>query len=56
MRPEKVTLKAQDRNGVMHEYNAEGLLAQAICHETEHLDGGLFIDKVTEYINDGDYE
>lgn len=56
VRPEKVTLKAQDRFGSWHEYSAEGLLAQAFCHETEHLDGGLFIDKVTEYIDDEDDE
>lgn len=56
VRPEKVTLKAQDRFGAWHEYSAEGLLAQAFCHETEHLDGGLFIDKVTEYIDDEDDE
>ncbi|MBE7026385.1 MAG: peptide deformylase [Ruminococcaceae bacterium] len=56
VRPEKVTLKAQDRHGEWHEYSAEGLLAQAFCHETEHLDGGLFVDKVTEYIDNEDYE
>ena len=53
-RPEKVTLRAQDRNGEWHEYTGEGLLAQAMCHELEHLDGGLFIDKVVEYIEDED--
>lgn len=51
MRPERVTVRAQDRNGVMHEYTGEGLLAQAFCHELEHLDGGLFIDKVVEYLD-----
>ncbi len=56
IRPEKVTLQAQDRYGNMHEYSAQGLLAQAFCHETDHLDGGLFIDKVTEYIDNSDDE
>ncbi len=56
IRPEKVVLKAQDRYGNMHEYSAEGLLAQAFCHETEHLDGGLFIDKVIEYVDNEDDE
>lgn len=51
-RPEKVVVKAQDRNGEWHEYVGEGLLAQAMCHEIDHLDGGLFIDKVVEYIED----
>lgn len=51
-RPEKVVVKAQDRSGEWHEYVGEGLLAQAMCHEIDHLDGGLFIDKVVEYIED----
>ncbi len=53
-RPEKVVVKAQDREGNWHEYVGEGLLAQAMCHEIDHLDGGLFIDKVVEYIEDED--
>lgn len=51
-RPEKVIVRAQDRHGETFEVEATGLLAQAFCHEIEHLDGGLFIDKVTEFIND----
>lgn len=54
MRPEKVVVRAQDRRGEVHEYTGEELLAQAMCHEIDHLDGGLFIDKVTEYIEDED--
>lgn len=53
-RPDKVTVRAKDRFGKEHEYTGEGLLAQAFCHEIEHLDGGLFIDKVEEYIDDED--
>lgn len=52
IRPEKVTVRAKDRFGAEHEYTGEGLLAQAFCHEIEHLDGGLFTDKVEEYIED----
>lgn len=52
LRPEKVTVRALDRYGEEHEYTGEGLLAQAFCHEIEHLDGGLFIDKVVEFIED----
>lgn len=48
-RPYKVTVKAQDRHGEWHEYTGEGLLARAFCHETDHLDGHLFIEKVTEW-------
>lgn len=54
VRPEKVVVRAQDRRGEVHEYTGEELLAQAMCHEIDHLDGGLFIDKVTEYIEDED--
>lgn len=49
-RPNKVRIKAQDRHGEWHEYEGEGLLARAFCHETEHLDGQMFMDKVTEWL------
>lgn len=45
-RPEKLTIKAQDRNGTFFELTATGLLTVCICHENDHLDGVLFIDKV----------
>ncbi len=48
LRPEKVQLKAQDRNGVWHTYTGEGLKARAFCHETDHLDGILFTSHVIE--------
>lgn len=51
-RPYKVIVRAQDRFGKTHEYIGEELLAQAMCHECEHLDGTLFIDKVIRYLND----
>lgn len=44
-RPATVTVKAQDRNGNEFTMTGEGLLARAFCHETDHLDGVLFIDK-----------
>mgnify|MGYP000776394982 FL=1 len=50
-RPQKVTFKAQDRNGKWFEMTGEALLAQAICHEIEHLDGKLFIDIVEEWVH-----
>lgn len=40
-RPTTLTVRAQDENGVWREINADGLLAQAICHEVDHLDGVL---------------
>lgn len=44
-RPYKLTLKYQDRYGKTHKLKAEGFLAKAICHEYDHLDGILYIDK-----------
>lgn len=46
-RPMHVKVKARDRNGKLFEIEGEGLLARAFCHETEHLDGHLFIEKAT---------
>lgn len=45
-RPEKVTIRAQDRNGNTFEMTREGLVARCFCHETEHLDGHLFTEHV----------
>ncbi len=50
-RPMKVTVRAQDRYGEWHEYTGEELLARAFCHETEHLDGKLFMDLVEEWVD-----
>ncbi|MBQ6265118.1 MAG: peptide deformylase [Clostridia bacterium] len=46
LRPETVRLKAQDRNGKWHVYKAEGLKARCFCHETDHLDGVLFTQRL----------
>ena len=43
-RPEFVTVRALDRNGEPFEINGSGLLARALCHEIDHLDGKLFVD------------
>lgn len=45
-RPMKVTVRAQDRNGQNFTVTGEGLLARALCHEIDHLDGILYIDHV----------
>lgn len=44
-RAEKVTLEAYDLNGKKFVHHAGGLLAQIFQHETDHLNGTLFIDK-----------
>ena len=43
-RPMQVTVEAQDRHGKPFKLTGEGLLARAICHELDHLDGHLWID------------
>lgn len=45
-RPEKIKVRAQDRNGETFELEAEDLLAVCICHENDHLNGVLFKDRV----------
>jgi len=49
-RPEEVTVKALDREGKEFNVKGEGLLAVALCHEIDHLDGILFRDKVIRYV------
>ena len=51
-RPNKVTLKALDRNGKPYTVNAEGFLARAICHEYDHLDGIVYVDKASKVEED----
>ena len=46
-RPMKVTLSYQDRNGEKFIVKAKGFFARAICHELDHLDGILYIDKAS---------
>ena len=48
-RPEKVKLRAQDRNGEWFEAEGEGLTARAFCHELDHLEGVLF-DELADHI------
>lgn len=42
-RPQFVTIRAQDATGKTYEMRSEGLLARAFCHETDHLNGVLFL-------------
>lgn len=48
-RPDTVKIRAQDRYGEWFETVGTGLTARAFCHETEHLDGHVFTERVTEY-------
>ncbi|MCB2292033.1 peptide deformylase [Clostridium algoriphilum] len=47
-RPNNVKVKALNESGEEIVIDGEGLLARAICHEIDHLDGVLFIDKAIE--------
>ena len=50
-RPNVVTVRAQDRNGEWFTITGHGLTARAFLHEIDHLDGHVFIEKVSEFIN-----
>ena len=43
-RPKAVTVRAMDRHGKEYELSGTDLLARAICHECDHLDGKLYTD------------
>lgn len=45
-RPYRVTVKALDRNGNEVVIEGEELMARALCHEIDHLNGVLFVDKI----------
>ena len=46
VRPKEVTVKALNEKREKIEIKAKDLLAQAICHEVDHLNGEVFIDKI----------
>lgn len=53
VRPMKVQVKAQDRNGKWQVFTGEGLKARAFCHELDHLDGVLFTSRVVGGVVEG---
>ena len=56
-RPLKVSAKALDRYGKEIFFDkVEGLFAQALCHETDHLDGKLLVDDIVRYVEEGELE
>ena len=50
-RPEYIRVRAQNRNGVPFEYAVSLWPARVICHENDHLDGILYIDKMIKDFN-----
>ena len=55
-RPQKVIVKAQDRNGNPVTYNLEEMAARAACHEVDHLDGTLYIDVMDRELTEEEIE
>lgn len=51
-RPKHVTVRATDRNGREFEVSGSDLLARALCHEIDHLDGKLFTDVTVRMLED----
>ena len=51
-RPERVKLRYLDRNGHQREMWGEGLMARAMCHEIDHLNGTLFVDYLRGFKKD----
>ena len=51
-RPEKVLVHGQDRRGRHIEIHGEGLLARCLCHEIDHLDGVVYVDRMIEDVTD----
>lgn len=51
-RPNEVTVRFMDEKGEYYELDGTELLARAICHECEHLDGKLYIDIVEGPLHD----
>lgn len=50
-RPEKATVRAQDRFGNWFEASGEGIVARCFCHELEHLDGHVFTEHTDRLYN-----
>lgn len=47
VRPAEVTVRGLDAEGKERVYTASGLLARAFCHEIDHIDGLLFVDRLS---------
>ncbi len=55
-RPNYVKARFYNEEMELCEVEGEGLLARAICHETDHLDGHMYVEKVEGEIHDVHYE
>ena len=55
-RPMHVTVKAMNRDGETFTISGSGLLAKAICHELDHLDGVIYTDRVNRMLEEDELE
>lgn len=55
-RPNRLTVCAKDAQGNDIQLEAEGFFARAVCHELDHLDGILYVDKMDREVFDDEYE
>jgi peptide deformylase len=53
VRPDSITVNFQDERGVPHILRCDGLLARCVQHEADHLNGVLFIDRMTKKVRSG---
>ncbi len=51
-RPRKITVEALDRNGKKFKVVARDFFARAVCHENDHLDGILYVEKANNLRDD----
>lgn len=52
-RPVRVTVRFLDETGAAKEIEADELLGKCLCHEIDHLDGILYVDRALEVWNEG---
>ncbi len=50
-RPNRVKVRAQNKNGEWYEVEGEELLARALCHEIDHLDGICFVKRASRMVD-----
>jgi peptide deformylase len=53
VRPEKVTVRAENEKGEEFTLDADEMMAVCLCHEIDHLNGILFVDKAIDKVNRG---
>ena len=56
VRPNEVTVKAQDRTGQEIQFKCTEFFARCVCHELDHLDGHLFIEIADEMVDPSELE